>query len=122
MIVMLEVLKAVALDLKFALDDVVNAAQLTRAPQAPLERLKVDEWDRMIDVNIKGVLYCASSLYICARMLNSTVSSIARRAIPSIGSQPSASSLSVTACVRLFGVPLVLPPVLRPCAISFPLL
>jgi NADP-dependent 3-hydroxy acid dehydrogenase YdfG len=26
-------------------------------PQAPLERLKVDEWDRMIDVNIKGVLY-----------------------------------------------------------------
>ena len=26
-------------------------------PQAPLERLNVDEWDRMIDVNIKGVLY-----------------------------------------------------------------
>jgi NADP-dependent 3-hydroxy acid dehydrogenase YdfG len=26
-------------------------------PQAPLERLKVEEWDRMIDVNIKGVLY-----------------------------------------------------------------
>jgi NADP-dependent 3-hydroxy acid dehydrogenase YdfG len=26
-------------------------------PQSPLERLKVDEWDRMIDVNIKGVLY-----------------------------------------------------------------
>jgi NADP-dependent 3-hydroxy acid dehydrogenase YdfG len=26
-------------------------------PQAPLERLKVDEWDRMIDVNLKGVLY-----------------------------------------------------------------
>ena len=26
-------------------------------PQAPLERLKVDEWDRMIDVNVKGVLY-----------------------------------------------------------------
>jgi NADP-dependent 3-hydroxy acid dehydrogenase YdfG len=25
-------------------------------PQAPLERLKIDEWDRMIDVNIKGVL------------------------------------------------------------------
>ena len=23
-------------------------------PQAPLERLKIDEWDRMIDVNIKG--------------------------------------------------------------------
>jgi NADP-dependent 3-hydroxy acid dehydrogenase YdfG len=26
-------------------------------PQAPLNRLKVDEWDHMIDVNIKGVLY-----------------------------------------------------------------
>ena len=26
-------------------------------PQSPLERLKIDEWDRMIDVNIKGVLY-----------------------------------------------------------------
>jgi NADP-dependent 3-hydroxy acid dehydrogenase YdfG len=26
-------------------------------PQAPLERLEIDEWNRMIDVNIKGVLY-----------------------------------------------------------------
>ena len=26
-------------------------------PLAPLERLTVDDWDRMIDVNIKGVLY-----------------------------------------------------------------
>jgi NADP-dependent 3-hydroxy acid dehydrogenase YdfG len=26
-------------------------------PQSMLERLKIDEWDRMIDVNIKGVLY-----------------------------------------------------------------
>ena len=26
-------------------------------PQSPLERLKIDEWDRLIDVNIKGVLY-----------------------------------------------------------------
>lgn len=25
--------------------------------QSPLERLKIDDWDRMIDVNIKGVLY-----------------------------------------------------------------
>ena len=24
---------------------------------APLSELKVDEWDRMIDINIKGVLY-----------------------------------------------------------------
>jgi NADP-dependent 3-hydroxy acid dehydrogenase YdfG len=26
-------------------------------PQSLLERLKIDEWDRLIDVNIKGVLY-----------------------------------------------------------------
>jgi NADP-dependent 3-hydroxy acid dehydrogenase YdfG len=36
-------------------DVMVNNAGLM--PQAPLERLKVEEWDRMIDVNIKGVLY-----------------------------------------------------------------
>ena len=26
-------------------------------PQSPLERLKIEEWHQMIDVNIKGVLY-----------------------------------------------------------------
>jgi NADP-dependent 3-hydroxy acid dehydrogenase YdfG len=26
-------------------------------PHSPLERLKVNDWDQMIDVNIKGVLY-----------------------------------------------------------------
>ena len=26
-------------------------------PQSPLERLKIDDWDRMIDVNVRGVLY-----------------------------------------------------------------
>jgi NADP-dependent 3-hydroxy acid dehydrogenase YdfG len=26
-------------------------------PRAPLERLKIDEWNQTIDVNIKGVLY-----------------------------------------------------------------
>jgi len=37
------------------IDVMINNAGLM--PQAPLERLKIDEWDRMIDVNIKGVLY-----------------------------------------------------------------
>ena len=36
-------------------DVMINNAGLM--PQSLLEKLKVDEWDRMIDVNIKGVLY-----------------------------------------------------------------
>jgi NADP-dependent 3-hydroxy acid dehydrogenase YdfG len=36
-------------------DVMLNNAGLM--PLAPLERLKLDEWDRMIDVNNKGVLY-----------------------------------------------------------------
>ena len=36
-------------------DVMINNAGLM--PQAPLERLKIEEWDRTIDVNIKGVLY-----------------------------------------------------------------
>jgi NADP-dependent 3-hydroxy acid dehydrogenase YdfG len=37
------------------LDVMVNNAGLM--PHSPLDRLKVDEWERMVDVNIKGVLY-----------------------------------------------------------------
>lgn len=37
------------------IDVLVNNAGLM--PSSMLDRLKVDEWDRMIDVNIKGVLY-----------------------------------------------------------------
>ena len=36
-------------------DVIINNAGLM--PQSPLERLKIDDWDQMIDVNIKGVLY-----------------------------------------------------------------
>lgn len=36
-------------------DVMLNNAGLM--PHSPLERLKTDDWDRMIDVNIKGVLY-----------------------------------------------------------------
>lgn len=36
-------------------DVMINNAGLM--PQAPLELLKIDEWDQMINVNIKGVLY-----------------------------------------------------------------
>src|SRR5262249_51918061 len=37
------------------LDVMINNAGLMQ--QSPLVRLKVDEWDNMIDINIKGVLY-----------------------------------------------------------------
>ncbi len=38
-----------------ALDVIVNNAGLM--PHSPLERGKIEDWDRMIDVNVKGVLY-----------------------------------------------------------------
>jgi NADP-dependent 3-hydroxy acid dehydrogenase YdfG len=37
------------------IDVMINNAGLM--PQSPLERLRIDEWDQTIDVNIKGVLY-----------------------------------------------------------------
>jgi len=36
-------------------DVMINNAGIM--PRAPLERLTIDDWDRMIDINIKGVLY-----------------------------------------------------------------
>lgn len=44
-----------AVQLHGRIDVIVNNAGLM--PLSPLERLKIDDWDRMIDVNIKGVLY-----------------------------------------------------------------
>ncbi|MES1997981.1 MAG: SDR family NAD(P)-dependent oxidoreductase, partial [Pseudomonadota bacterium] len=37
------------------IDVMINNAGLM--PHSPLDRLKIDDWDRMVDVNIKGVLY-----------------------------------------------------------------
>jgi len=37
------------------IDVIINNAGLM--PHSPLNRLKINEWDKMIDVNIKGVLY-----------------------------------------------------------------
>jgi NADP-dependent 3-hydroxy acid dehydrogenase YdfG len=48
-------LVAAAVEAYGCVDVMINNAGLM--PQAPLERLQVDEWDQMIDVNIKGVLY-----------------------------------------------------------------
>ncbi|MHA6908144.1 SDR family oxidoreductase [Ralstonia pseudosolanacearum] len=44
-----------AVNLHGRIDVLLNNAGLM--PSSMLDKLKVDEWDRMIDVNIKGVLY-----------------------------------------------------------------
>jgi NADP-dependent 3-hydroxy acid dehydrogenase YdfG len=44
-----------AVDTYGRLDVMLNNAGLM--PLAPLEELRIDEWDQMIDVNLKGVLY-----------------------------------------------------------------
>ena len=44
-----------AVKLHGRVDVVLNNAGLM--PLSPLDRLKIEDWDRMIDVNIKGVLY-----------------------------------------------------------------
>ncbi|MGE5401301.1 MAG: SDR family oxidoreductase [Ignavibacteriales bacterium] len=41
-------------------DVIINNAGLM--PHSPLERLKIDEWNQMVDVNIKGVLYGIASV------------------------------------------------------------
>jgi len=50
-----EALANAALEKFGRIDVLVNNAGLM--PLAPLDELKVDEWDQMIDVNIKGVMY-----------------------------------------------------------------
>lgn len=44
-----------AVDRHGRIDVLINNAGIM--PHSPFDRLKVDDWDRMVDVNIKGVLY-----------------------------------------------------------------
>ncbi len=50
-----ERLVAMAVDKFGRIDVMLNNAGLM--PNSPLERLRVDDWERMVDVNLKGVLY-----------------------------------------------------------------
>jgi NADP-dependent 3-hydroxy acid dehydrogenase YdfG len=80
-------------------DVIINNAGLM--PLAPLERLKVDEWDRMIDVNIKGVLYgIAAALPHMQRQKSGhiiNVSSVAGHKVRSGGAVYAATKHSVRA-------------------------
>jgi NADP-dependent 3-hydroxy acid dehydrogenase YdfG len=51
------------------IDVLVNNAALM--PGSPLDQIKVDEWDQMIDVNIKGVLYGIAAVLATMRQQKS---------------------------------------------------
>jgi NADP-dependent 3-hydroxy acid dehydrogenase YdfG len=81
------------------IDILVNNAGIM--PLSPIAKLQVDEWDRMIDVNVKGVLHCVAA--VLPAMLDQgsghiiNVSSVAgRRPFPS-GTIYSASKFAVRA-------------------------
>src|SRR5215813_9481774 len=80
-------------------DILVNNAGLM--PLSYFKNGKVDEWDRMIDVNIKGVLYCTSA--VIPYMLNEksghivNISSVAGRVVFMGGSVYCATKHAITA-------------------------
>jgi NADP-dependent 3-hydroxy acid dehydrogenase YdfG len=70
-------------------------------PLSPFDDLKVDEWDRMIDVNIKGVLYGIAAALPVFRKQGSghfiTVSSVAGHRIAPTGAVYSGTKFAVRA-------------------------
>ena len=81
------------------IDVMLNNAGLM--PLSPLERLKVDEWDQMIDVNIKGVLYGIAAALPHMKSQKSgqiiNVSSVAGHKIIPAGAVYSATKFAVRA-------------------------
>lgn len=58
------------------IDVMINNAGLM--PNSPLERLKVEDWERMVDVNIKGVLYgIAAALPVMQRQKSGHIVNVA---------------------------------------------
>ena len=82
-----------------AVDILVNNAGLM--PLSFFKNMKVDEWDRMIDVNIKGVLYCTAAAVPHMMEKKSghivNISSIAGRVVFPAGSVYCATKHAVTA-------------------------
>ncbi len=94
-----ECLVAEALRQYGRVDVMINNAGLM--PHSPLERLKVDEWDRMIDVNIKGVLYGIAAVLPAMKRQKSghiiNVSSVAGHKVRAAGAVYSATKHAVRA-------------------------
>jgi NADP-dependent 3-hydroxy acid dehydrogenase YdfG len=78
-------------------DVMLNNAGLM--PHSPLERLKIDDWDRTIDVNIKGVLYGIAATLPYMKEQRSghviNVSSVAGHKVRSAGAVYSATKSAV---------------------------
>jgi NADP-dependent 3-hydroxy acid dehydrogenase YdfG len=70
-------------------------------PLSLFKSLKVDEWDRMIDVNIKGVLYCTGSVILHMKEKKSghivNISSVAGRTVFPTGTVYCATKHAITA-------------------------
>ena len=82
-----------------SVDILVNNAGLM--PLSFIKNLKIDEWDQMIDVNIKGVLYCTGA--VVPHMLERktghiiNISSVAGRIVFPAGSVYCATKHAITA-------------------------
>ncbi len=82
-----------------SIDILVNNAGLM--PLSFFKNLKVEEWDRMIDVNIKGVLYCTGSVISHMKEKKSghivNLSSVAGRVVFPAGSVYCATKFAIAA-------------------------
>jgi len=81
------------------IDVLINSAGV--APLSLFKNLKIDEWDQMIDVNIKGVMYCTAAVipYMIEKKSGHIVnmSSLAGRIVFPSGSVYCATKHAVTA-------------------------
>ncbi len=81
------------------IDVLVNNAGLM--PLSPLDQTKVDEWDKMVDVNIKGVLYAIAAVLPIMRQQKSghiiNLSSVAGHKVFATGTVYCATKFAVKA-------------------------
>ena len=88
-----------AIDKYGTVDVLINNAGLM--PLSFVKSLKIDEWDRMVDVNIKGVLYCTAAVIPTMIEKKSghivNISSVAGRVVFPAGSVYCATKHAVTA-------------------------